>query len=299
MVNESDKINMKNKNEGIFNSFLNEIDRITREVINDENKANALIDNLNKVQGIKFNKHLFLDNAILFRCDCSNNIVVESEMKDYIDSLYINRVTDKYSVVKYTHGGLVFTRNVTKGSKFRERMTIYPKYKEIFNDKEILKYINPDNFKHVLRFETNLSTFTLMRKAFNFGNNRNKLSELYGNTDTDNMIKLKDVLESKENPNLKLLTKITKEYPRIMKEYQGMKYSEVEKYEGSKRIIEIFNYDIAAIKVLINSKVKGNNSARFRDYIALMIDMRKEKAEGKGVVPDKLLEELREKLKTA
>ena len=264
-----------------------------------KNNIGKVLDNLNKLRGIKFNKHLFLDNATLYRCDCSNNIVVERKMKDYIDALYIYRVTGKYRVEKYPNGGLVFTRNVTKGSKFRERMTIYPKYNEIIRDKELLKYINPDIFKQVLRFESNHSTFIMIRRAFNIGNNRQKSSESFRNTDLNNGINLKDVLESEENPNLKLFNKIIKEYPAMMKAHEGMKLNEVEKLEGRKNIIEKCKYDRQIIKLFISSKVKGNISGYLRNYKAIQISMLKEKEEGKGVESDMLLEELREKLRIA
>jgi len=264
-----------------------------------KNTIEKVIEELNEVPAIKFNKHLLLDKATLYRCDCTNNIIVESETQDYIDALNIYRNTRKFRVERYPNGGLVFTKKVTKGSRFRERITVYPKYNEVIRDKELLKYINPDDFKHVLRFESNFTTFIMMRKVFSIGKTQNKSSQLSSNFDTSHMVKLIDVLESKENPNLYLFNKIVKEYPAMMKEHDEMKLHEIEKLEGRKNIIEKCNYDPVIIKTFINSKVKGNISGYLRDYKALMLEVLKEQEEGKGIESDGLLDELREKLKTA
>ena len=193
-------------------------------------------------------------------------------------------ITDKYNVGRYKgvgNRGVVFAGTQ---KTFKERQIFYDKLKDIFRDKELRKVVPgatlEKQFTNVLRVETNFTDFKHIRKYFNSDN------------------KLIQMLKSEATPNLSVFDKITTKVPidlRIFKEWEGLKFYEIEKLEGRKHIIQLFNYDIGTIVSFIENKVDGGISRYKKEYLKLIMQMQGER----NIIDTSAIDELRLLMKVA
>lgn len=241
------------------------------------NSIENVIYNLNKNSGIKFDTDKIINQAIVMRCDCTDNLQMSNDVSQYIDDMTLYRINTKYKVDNYINKASVIFTNQAKS--YKERIIFYDKMYEIMNrDKEMYDILNKagkiNNFKNCLRVESNIVTFRKMRELFKI--TKCKYIEKTGKYDIK-YIQLYDVLNSKEKVNAKIFEKITeKNIPSLFHEYNnsGLGLAQIEKREGRYGIIKNMEYDMKLIKEFIKLNVAGNISRYVKEYQLLMAEMK-------------------------
>lgn len=248
------------------------------------NTIDRFVDEINKSGVVQIDKDKFINQSIVRKVDTTINTHPHKSLETYFSSLSYLPITDKYNVGRYKgvgNRGVVFAGTQ---KTFKERQIFYDKLKDIFRDKELRKVVPgatlEKQFTNVLRVETNFTDFKHIRKYFNCDN------------------KLIQMLQSTSTPNLSVFDKITTKVPidlRLFKEWEGMKFYEIEKLEGMKHIIQLFNYDIGTIKTFIEARVGGNVSRYIKRYTQTLMTMQGEK----DVIDVSAIDELRLLMKVA
>lgn len=248
------------------------------------NTIDRFVNEINKSGVIQIDADKFINQSIVRKVDTTINIHPDKPLETYFSSLSYLPITDKYNVGRYKgvgNRGAVFAGTQ---KTFKERQIFYDKLKDIFRDKELRKVVPgatlEKQFTNVLRVETNFTDFKHIRKYFNSDN------------------KLIQMLQSEATPNLAVFDKITTKVPldlRLFKEWEGMKFYEIEKLEGMKHIIELFNYDIGTIKTFIEARVGGNVSRYIKRYTETLMSMQGKR----DVIDTSAIDELRLLMKVA
>jgi len=214
---------------------------------------------VNKYSPITVNPGQAIEESRVLSMDCTNNLKVSRDPINYISALNQIRINNKYNVTDYREPGNKGIVIAGKQKTFKERMIFYDKILEINRDKALKKesyFINlQGQHTNVLRIESNFTSFA-------------KIQEY---TETSTL--LKDILNSNENPNLKLFDKITKPNKGIqlyleLGKFAGMTLHEIEKRIGMEGIIKLCNYDINLVIQFIKDKreKKTNNSKVIQNY---------------------------------
>lgn len=248
------------------------------------NTIDRFVNEINKSGVIQIDADKFINQSIVRKVDTTINTHPDKPLETYFSSLSYLPITDKYNVGRYKgvgNRGVVFAGTQ---KTFKERQIFYDKLKDIFRDKELRKVVPgatlEKQFTNVLRVETNFTDFKHIRKYFNSDN------------------KLIQMLQSEATPNLAVFDKITTKVPidlRLFKEWEGMKFYEIEKLEGMKHIIELFNYDIGTIKTFIEARVGGNVSRYIKRYTETLMSMQGKR----DVIDTSAIDELRLLMKVA
>ena len=240
------------------------------ELIN-KNNVELLVDNLNDNKGITFDKNKFIDNCNVYRIDNTYNLRVEKDISEYISALFQYKTSLKYDLKKYDNGGLTIIKDV-RTAAYKERMIFYNKFDEIIKDKQLHKYINVNQFNHILRCEVNLRSLEQIRKHLGIEKNekvKNKIQD----------IKLITCLESLKNPNYEILNNFTSDINNeLFKEYLGKNITirEIINDYGMKNIIKMLNFDIKLIREFIRKHSDKNTkpsywNKKFKDKLKEML----------------------------
>lgn len=186
---------------------------------------------------------LDFDNLLkstVHRVDVTNDLKMDKPLRLYIDALDCYSINHKYDHVRYKNKGIDFTRKVgTKGLK--HRLSFYDKEEEILGRGDMLKFIDPNLLKGVLRAEGNFTSFRRMRDYFQ----------------VEKEPLLFDILMSSEKVNYKLLSNITNGYKfELFDRYKdGRALSGIETIEGKISICEQLNRNIFLIKNFIKHHI--------------------------------------------
>ena len=215
------------------------------------NTLSQYFDTINSTDLIHI-KGANINQAQLLLADTTQNIAwnEKTSFSDLIHSIQLCSVNPKYSNNLFNernNKGLVFT-----GSQktIKCRMIIYDKYTELTAKKDNKAFLqqcnNPNKLlnqaKGIIRVEQNNTSFRAIRTRLKVSDN-NILS----------------VLNSKENPNYKLLDSITSlhslEQLELFERYRNMDMTigEIVRMEGMRNIIEKCNYDKILVKEFLKS----------------------------------------------
>jgi len=202
------------------------------------NTITQVAENINNSKQLTVDVNRFIENAEVLRLDVTDNIRPEVTSEILYSSLALIPVNKKYHVDHYntkTNLGVVFKGNQ---KTVRDRLILYDKVKDLLRDKELrkqpyaIKVFNA--FKDVVRVESNHSKFK-------------DLKQLYGSRN------LLDILGSDVKVNHKRFTSITNKSTdiKLFTQFEGMKWSEIVKYEGFKGICELCSMDWRLIDMFI------------------------------------------------
>ena len=209
---------------------------------------------------------------------------------EYIKALNQIRINQKYNVTDYRKPGNKGIVIQGKQKTIKERQIFYDKILDLNRDKELKKepYFIALQGSHsgVLRVESNIVSFA-------------KIKEYTGCSST----LLKEILNSKENPNLKLFEKITKPNKSIqlylsLGKFAGMTLYQVEKRIGMEGIIKLCNFDVNLVIDFIKERrgERSNNSKVIKEYRNLIAQI----LPGTNVTfNNELIEEIRQILTAA
>lgn len=235
------------------------------------NTQEQLVNEINKTGLIEFDVNGFLENAIVYRTDITDNIKPKNIEKTLLDLKIFS--ANRFYDIKPHHTGVVIT---SKHKRDKERLVIYDKYSEVSKplkaNKELEKVFDINQAKNVLRIESNNKSFKRIRTNLDFLNNKTPY--------------LQDVLQSERKANYNIFTKMfeikpeskTKTYGVIQMLLElGYKQHQIEKELGMRAIVESCNYDFEAIKTMLNMTTKGRNPRKEQQYRKLIEIMRLEK----------------------
>ena len=229
------------------------------------NTIEEVVSQINRTGLVTLDPSSFIENAEVLRCDSTSDLHVSQDVGEYLQSLkVIGHLNPKYHARAYKRTGLVLTKEVTS---YGERLLLYDKFTEVMRDKN-RKILLADRFQGVLRVEANHRELRSIRKRFG----------LSGKGE----IGLMEVLQSKENPNLKIFSSIF-DSPDIAKakakfdelRTNGEPLHKLEKRIGRENIIADCNYDMKVIRELLKAKYsEGSNFSHvLRQYRELLADM--------------------------
>lgn len=222
------------------------------------NNISLVIKNLND-SIIGFKEEEFLKAQVL-RADIANHLCLSGSPDKYISMLNYSLTNTRYILEPYGKNGIVFIKG-NKTKSIRDRIIFYDKSFEILKDREICKYIDSDIFNNILKVESNLRSFSQMRRLLNI----------------EGEITLKKVLESEEKVNYKLLEDITgKNNMEFFDNYKDKKLSEIEKMEGRKSIIKNAKGNYITIRNFIKEHhgAKSNFSKTFSEYKKIQVSLK-------------------------
>lgn len=222
------------------------------------------LNEINKPNLIRFDLDSLIRNSNVLTCDVTNNLKVTGKPEHYIYSLVPFKMNDKYEYKLYPNKSIIFKRNV-KTSSLKESITIYIKYTELLEKRnnEFRNKINIEDFKNVVRFESRFENFELMRNSF-----KTKDNSLY------------EIINSKENPNLKIFERITdiestqvetfNNYKTLLQMKTKYKHSKLRNIQGNLAILNSCNNDIDLVKLYFKTNSNANNSRYIREMKSLI-----------------------------
>lgn len=235
------------------------------------NTQEQLVNEINNTGLIEFDVNGFLDNAIVYRADITDNIRPKDISKTLLD-LKIFSANKLYDVKPY-HTGLVIT---SKHKRDKERLTLYDKFSDVSKpikaNKELAKVFDINKAKNVFRVESNNRSFKRLRSNLDFLSNATPY--------------LKDVLQSERKANYNIFTKMFEIKPEPkLKTYGviqmlievGLKQHQIEKEIGMRAIVESCNYSFEAIKDMLSMTTKSRNPRKEKQYRNLIEIMQLEK----------------------
>lgn len=139
-----------------------------------KNTVDEVEHNLNN-EAISLKNGGLLDSLVL-RADVVNDLRLSQNPKAYLNELSFTP-NNKYDYKLYKNNGITFNKDV-QTKKLQQRIIFYDKGIEVLKDKKILKYVDPEIYQNVLRVESNLRSFTQMRR----------LLEINGDTTLDKVL---------------------------------------------------------------------------------------------------------------
>ena len=197
-------------------------------------------DNINKIGICKLDTESIINDSIVAKCDITKDI--KTDINQIIPSIRQNIINySKWSVKPYYSG--VVVENVVATARYKKRIVIYDKWKELQqgnsrhfienlnNSKEILDY-----YKDKVRFELNLNTMYQVRQFLNIPDNN-----------------LQSVLNAVANPILSIIDETVKFEPQRQK---GMTLRDYERV----LLIESCDYDLAKVEAKIRAYSKKSTS---------------------------------------
>jgi len=121
-----------------------------------------LIINLNSTGVISIDAQIFLDTAIVKRCDPVTNININKPIENYFNALNLLTINDKYNITPYrtanNKSGISGVTAIAKASTVKDRMSFYNKVEQLKKDPEfdIAFPQLREYFKNKIRIESNL-----------------------------------------------------------------------------------------------------------------------------------------------
>jgi len=239
-----------------------------------KNTLERLVTEINNSGLIKIDANKFIDSAIVYKIDITDNIKPTDINKSILD-LKIFSANEKYTFTPH-HTGLVIT---SKHKNDQERLILYDKFSDVSRpikaNIELGKHWNINEAKGIFRVESNNRTFKRIRRNLALQKNETYyVKETARKTSTQKVLSnatpyLKDVLESKANPNYDIFRKMfhIEETPKnkIYGEIQqmkklGYKQHQIERELGMRQVIKCCNNDFETIKSFLRSTTKGTNN---------------------------------------
>lgn len=211
------------------------------------------IENLNRRDIVDIDIKKFVEETQVYRCDVTNDLPVNSEIRDIISTLKtFGALNDRWDCRKYQNNGVVFTK---RGITVKDRFTAYDKQTEMLRDKKYRDFLGAGNFDGMLRIESNLKGFRAMRDAF-------KIDSRY----------LMDILSCREPVNLLTFQSIVRpeEVEKMKRKFNELadgftSLAQAEKHHGMNSIIKTLNYDIDLILEYVGQFYSsGSNISRIK-----------------------------------
>lgn len=256
--------------------------------LNSENTIEQSLGEINRTGFVRLDINKVLDRAIVRRCDVTRDIHLENDVEHYIQSLsHISTIDPRYTLDRNTSGktGLAWNRSGRSG-KTRRRFTLYGKEAEIKTakpgNKELREFVQPSDFKNVLRFEDRETNFENMRELFSL---------------EDGPPLLRNVLSSQVNPYVKIFDSVFPSSNQVgpdssLSDYEGMKASQAHRLFFLKMLLREHGNIERALSVHL--KRLGGNSTRLRIELREIENESKPRAQRNN--ENAVLSELREKL---
>ena len=247
-----------------------------------ENIGNEAIRISNISQAIDTGKVLLLD--------VTNNLVV-NDIEKNIKVMASQRYKQNYELELYKTQALVL-RNRNKTSNMRT--IFYDKQSELKKQgKGILEYIDLEDYKDVLRCETNIRKLKDIRRLLNIGGKDIKQLHIYKEKD----IKLLDVLNSKAKVNYNQLLSMLEEEKEeeedsiLLYRTNEITVNTLLKLEGIEGIIKKNNYDYKKSMEYIRIKAKKvdrttlyRTGLKIKKALEIYKEQAKEYYEGKEIM---------------
>lgn len=226
-----------------------------------KNNIERIADTINKTGIIKIDIEHLISTGVCLNTDETHHINIEdliNNWKDTSTALSCSIVNKKYASMSYraaNNKGIVFSSNLT--SK-KERLIMYCKNVElqIARNKNFLKTCsNParvlNEAKNILRIEANNSSFKTIRERFGLRPGAPMIADVLTATGKPCLHYLNDITQPKKNEQLELI---------MQSEYTGRLFLE---QEGLNTIIRACNYDIHAVRLIIESKFTPANFQKY------------------------------------
>lgn len=234
------------------------------------NNIEQVVSNINQTGLIELDTNEFIETANVLRTDFTNNLRVTKDIQKYLIDLEVFAQNAKYKVEPYKTGIAISA----KAKSNNERLILYDKEQELYKGKEnreLMNYVKPEQFRGVLRVEGNYRKFSNIRTAFSL--------------QSKEPIKLLRLLESKENVNYKMFDKVfdtslpqTVEGLTLMEmTNSNRKLREINKQIADERVLELCKYDMELVRKFVKTKVKGNISSYIRHYTKVLARMKNRK----------------------
>lgn len=212
-----------------------------KELIN-KNSIRKCLQMINEMGLCKLNVEQILMDAIVTKCDITQDVCYE-DINTVITYIRQNLLNYKKWIVKEYKDGLII-ENVVKTLRYKKRLTIYNKRKELSNvdNNFFLEILNNKEallayFNNKIRFELNLKTRKQIREMLQISDNS-----------------ISSVLNSKSNPIL-----------IVLNEFLNKNVTEVYKSTNLKEylytlLLKECNYDLNMVEVIVRSLSSKNRS---------------------------------------
>lgn len=215
------------------------------------NTIKQAVDNINKSGLIDLNVPNFIDRAEVLRCDVTDNIYPDIMGETFYKTLAALPIASKYHTTLYnkkTNLGVTWNG---QQKTVRDRIIFYDKIRQITTDKLLMQksYAQKvyNEFKNVVRVESNHSQFKALKKYFG---SRNLLT----------------VLKSPVKVNYNVFNRITDKTNdvdlRLFNQFEGMKFNVIRNRLGDEGIINLCGNDWQKIELFI----KVYNANNYRHY---------------------------------
>lgn len=210
---------------------------------------NELIINLNSTGVILIDPQIFLDTAIVKRCDPVTDITIDKLIEKYFKALYLFSLNDKYNITSYgtanNISGVTGVTAIAKARTVKDRMSFYNKVERLKKDPEFDKAFPQfkEYYKDKIRIESNLRGEKNIKESLEI---------------TDNY--LTSVLSSKVNYNAILYQKLL-EPLRSIEQLEPFGFTTITKYLkqlGIEYLVRKYNYNITAIKAALKFLPRHN-----------------------------------------
>jgi hypothetical protein len=159
--------------------------------LNSKDNIEKVFEKIRNLNFLDFDPQQLYEQAQVLKVDITKDVIMNENLQDYFSALNLltPTVSDKYEVENFKNG-ICFT---SKRKNNKDRIIGYSKYDELIKpsnqiNQNILAVLSEEalnNFKPVVRFERNLTSFGGIRGALDI---------------KDEKIMLKSVLESRSNP---------------------------------------------------------------------------------------------------
>jgi hypothetical protein len=215
------------------------------------NTIDQAIEAINKSGLIKLNTNKLIDTAEVLRCDVTDNIQPDMIGEIFYKTLASLPIASKYQTTLFnTKNNLGVTWNGQQKT-VRDRQIFYDKNKQMFTDKVLMSkpYAQKvyNDFKNIVRVESNHSQFKDLRKLFG---DRNLLT----------------ILKSPTKVNYEVFSRITNKATdidlRLFNHFEGMKFNAIRNRLGDEGIIKMCDYNWQKIELFI----KAYNPHNYRAY---------------------------------
>lgn len=198
------------------------------------------IDNINKLAVCSLDKDNIIHDANVVRCDVT--IDVEADINKITSTVKQNLINySKWSAKTYNNG--VVVENIVSTPKYKKRLTIYEKSKEL-NQGSSKQFLNSlsnrdevlDYYKNKVRFELNINTMSQVRQMLNIPDNH-----------------IQSVLKSTANPVLRVID-------------EAVKYKETKNRAITLRdyehelLLKDCDYDLAKVEAKVRAYSKKSTS---------------------------------------
>lgn len=198
------------------------------------------LENINDLGLCELNIDSILNNSQVAKCDVTKDVFTDINL---VKSA-ISQNLSNYSkwIVKNYNNGLVL-ENVVSTPRYKKRLTIYDKEKELGNVSNV-NFINSiengecliDLFKHKVRFELNINTKKQIRQLLAISNNN-----------------LLEVLQSNVNPILSVIDEA------VMSECLSHRTRTLRDFERE-LLLQKCDYNLIKVEALVRSLINKNTS---------------------------------------